>query len=384
MKKRTFFLLASAAALTIGYASLISANVIGVLPTFGEHTTHDGNHYTGKAATVTESGYQEFWVCCECHESFLVKPEGNFVDADPTTMVGGVSIGHVAYLPSEMETVADEAIVKGYTPHSYFEESGTYEFNIFEGTKDLRLINEIVAQAAATMFETVRANANNSAQVQGAYAIYRATLTEEYAKDMVAQTTHVLRTLFGTVNQGLLAAGSNPSNTGTHIEVGEAGGWGTWVAIDPLNTAWGSADNRYWIPEAYKASAIIAWAETLATTLTTVDEIETALRGLMTDSARCVGQFIIEAEVFYALKTTGVLTLGGNSAVSVWWYMWTYYGESGLINASTNTSYDPSTCTAYRLCGAIYQPGRADYAETLEQVISTANWVIANQVDDMF
>lgn len=384
MKKRPFFLLASAAVLSLACFTLVAANTKGVILTFGKNTTHNGNHYVSKAATVTESGYQEFWVCCECHESFLTQPEGTFVDADPATMIGGVGEDHIAYIPAEMDAVAAEAIVKSYTPHSYFETVGTYEFNIFEGTKDLRLTNTTVEQAAATMIETVRANANNSAQVQAAYAIYRATLAEEYAKDMVTQTTNVLRTLFGTVNQGVLASGSNSSNTGTHIEVGEYGGYATWVAIDPLNTAWGGTDNRYWIPEAYKASAIINWADTLSTRLTSVDEIEIALKGLMTDAARCVCQFIIEAEAHYALKTNGKLTFNGDSNASVWWFIWTYYGTSGLKNVSTNTDYDPSTCTNYRLDGTIYNPDRADYANTLEEVINMANWVIANQVDDMF
>lgn len=384
MKKRTFFLLTCASVLSIACASLAAVNVKGVLPTFGEHTTHSGNHYAAKAPTAAESGYKEFWVCCECHESFLAKPEGTFDDADATTMVGGVGAEHIAYLPAEMETVAAEAIVKSYTPHSYFETNKTYEFDIFEGTKDLRLTNTTVAEAAATMIETVRANANNSAQVQAAYAVYRATLTEEYAKDMVAQTTHVLRTLFGTVSQGVLAAGSNADNTGTHINVGQAGGYATWVAIDPLNTAWGSSDNRYWIPQAYKASAIIAWAETLSTTLTTVAEVETALRGLMTDAARCVGQFIIEAEAHYATKTTGKLTLGGNPA-EVWHFMWSATSDKvPFTNVYSNTTIDSSTVGEFRLNATLFIPGANGFNTELAGVIQMANWIIANQVDDMF
>ena len=61
---------------------------------------HVGYHYSAKEATNSESGWKEFWVCCKCHESFLEKPDGNFVDQDSSKMVGGVDKNHIAYLPS--------------------------------------------------------------------------------------------------------------------------------------------------------------------------------------------------------------------------------------------------------------------------------------------
>lgn len=59
---------------------------------------HVGNHYSMKAATETESGWKEFWVCCKCHEVYLTMPEGQFVDNDASQMTGGVNYGHPAYI----------------------------------------------------------------------------------------------------------------------------------------------------------------------------------------------------------------------------------------------------------------------------------------------
>ena len=63
--------------------------------------THVGYHYQAKAATETESGWQEYWTCCECHESFLTQPDGTFEDQSEDNMLGGApSEGHVAYIPA--------------------------------------------------------------------------------------------------------------------------------------------------------------------------------------------------------------------------------------------------------------------------------------------
>ena len=61
---------------------------------------HHGNHYAAKAPTSSESGWQEFWACCECHHQYVGSaPAGDWSDVDPSFMIGGVGSEHIAYLP---------------------------------------------------------------------------------------------------------------------------------------------------------------------------------------------------------------------------------------------------------------------------------------------
>ena len=42
--------------------------------------SHNGYHYSSIDSTCLESGRKEFWTCCTCHEVFLERPAGTFVD----------------------------------------------------------------------------------------------------------------------------------------------------------------------------------------------------------------------------------------------------------------------------------------------------------------
>ena len=60
---------------------------------------HHGNHYSAKAPTVSESGWQEFWACCNCRHQYIDSaPAGDWVDMDASQMIGGVGQDHIAYL----------------------------------------------------------------------------------------------------------------------------------------------------------------------------------------------------------------------------------------------------------------------------------------------
>lgn len=46
-----------------------------------EGCQHEGNHYTQRYATETQSGCKEYWVCCKCHEHYLTQPSGTWSDS---------------------------------------------------------------------------------------------------------------------------------------------------------------------------------------------------------------------------------------------------------------------------------------------------------------
>ena len=345
---------------------------------------HEGFHYSAKAADIDEHGHKEFWACCKCHETFLSNPGGTFVDADDSTMSGGMAPSHVAYIPSELEGLAAEAVVKSYSPYSYYGEKTTYEFDIIAGTTDLIATNATVASAYSTVCTDAVAHKADRTQVEEDYATYREVLVEEYGKSMVQQVTNVLIGTYGVVNQGVLA--TEVSNGHINCGIGEPGPgvYATWVAVNPTDLSWAAADNRYWIPSAYMGNAIINYAESVRASLTTMSAIETQLDALMLDCARSAAQFIMEAEMHYAFSVNGHLTYNGDTGANEWWFVWTYFGTEGLANVSCDTSYDPSTCHDYRLCAALYNPSNGDFSTTLSSVIFIANHIIANQVDDMF
>ena len=108
-------------------ASLLGAMVLGIgaLTSFiknnksmflhadtGECAYHHGNHYAAKAPTATESGWQEFWACCECHHQYIGSaPAGDWVNLDAQYMVGGVNSDHIAYLaPTGLESKLKTAV----------------------------------------------------------------------------------------------------------------------------------------------------------------------------------------------------------------------------------------------------------------------------------
>lgn len=68
--------------------------------------THVGSHYEAKAQTQTQYGWNEFWVCCECHQIFLSEPEtGTWVTQPVSYMTGTMDATHPAYIPSGNESV---------------------------------------------------------------------------------------------------------------------------------------------------------------------------------------------------------------------------------------------------------------------------------------
>ena len=379
MKKRhtlAVSCLVSVAFLTMGIA--IAANREQVFVK-AEPCEHSGNHYAAKAANVDEHGHKEFWACCKCHEQWLEEPAvGTFVDADDSAMSGGMLPGHIAYIPSELEELAAEAVVRSYSPKSYFGEKGTYEFDIIAGTTDLIATNATVAAAYATLETDAVAHKANRAQVDEDFATYRATLLAQYQQFMVAQVTSCLQGIYGSINQGVLAA-DVVSNA--YVEGGTPS-YKTWVFLDP--TAGG--DNRWWIPAPYKGVSIISYANSVASSLTTMEAVEQKLDALMFDVARSSTQVILEVEMLHAMNANGHLTYNGDTSAKEWWFVWTYAANSGLQYVGCDESYDPSTCDNYRLCGGIFNPDHADAYKTatLPGLIALANWIIANQVDDMF
>ena len=104
MKKKRLFLitsLISACLLGLGVFSFsIHNNSILAKAETPECAYHHGNHYAAKAPTTSESGWQEFWACCECHHQYVGSaPTGDWVDQDEASMSGGVGSEHIAYLP---------------------------------------------------------------------------------------------------------------------------------------------------------------------------------------------------------------------------------------------------------------------------------------------
>ena len=339
--------------------------------------------FTNFSVDIFYYGHREFWACCVCHEQFLEEPlDGNFVDAEDSNMVGGLDSNHIAYLPSELELLAKEAVVKSYSPHSYFEEKGTYAFDIIPGTTNLITTNATVEAAYATLETNAVAHKANRAQVEEDIADYRAVLVEEYGKSMVQQVTNVLRGTYGVVNQGVLKNEVNGSGYVDHVGKDT---YSTFVAIDPTNTAWGTADNRYWTPQPYMGSNVISYAESVRASLTTMNAIEAKLDALMVDAARAAAQFIMEVELYHAFAAQGYLSYNGDHSASEWWFVWNFHSDnSTLSNVSCNDGFDPSSCSNYRLCAALFDPDNKDFSTTLSAVISMANYIIVNQVDDMY
>ncbi len=257
--------LVTVSALVIGIAMAANKRVANVNATECEH---EGFHYNAKAADIDEHGHKEFWACCKCHEAFLSNPGGTFVDADDSTMSGGMAPSHIAYIPSELEGLAAEAVVKSYSPHSYYEQNTTYEFDIVAGTTDLIATNATVASAYSTASTNAVAHKANRTQVEEDYAAFRAVLVEEYGKFMVQNVKDVLIGTYGVVNNGVIA--STISNG--HLNCGTTGYY-TWVAVNPTDKSWGPADNRSgWIPTPYLSDSIIAYAEAVRPSLTTMSE----------------------------------------------------------------------------------------------------------------
>ena len=103
-KKRIIFITSLLAAFSLGVGALTcfakNNHSLFSRANTGECSYHHGNHYEAKAPTASESGWQEFWACCDCgHQYIGTAPTGSWVDQDANQMIGGVSQGHIAYLP---------------------------------------------------------------------------------------------------------------------------------------------------------------------------------------------------------------------------------------------------------------------------------------------
>jgi len=115
-KKRIVFITSLLGALTLGFVALTcfvkNNNFLFSRAYTDECAYHHGNHYAAKAPTTTESGWQEFWACCDCGHQYIENaPAGSWVDQDANLMIGGVGQEHIAYLaPTEVSPKLKTAV----------------------------------------------------------------------------------------------------------------------------------------------------------------------------------------------------------------------------------------------------------------------------------
>lgn len=86
MKRKTIIF--SAVLTTTLVAAVLMQSVPGIQKFYlihGDACEHVGNHYTRRAATSTEIGCREYWVCCNCHQHYLTNPGGTFTNAGVAT-----------------------------------------------------------------------------------------------------------------------------------------------------------------------------------------------------------------------------------------------------------------------------------------------------------
>lgn len=144
--KKTHTLLISGILSALGLTLLAGISMNGHLSNIiASSCNHSGYHYEGKAATATQDGWNEYWVCCKCHESFLSKPDGTFANNSAFNMVGGEpGPGHIAYLPqligeTKVLVVADLHVNSGSTEAAHLRKTlnyikdNNYDVVIFNG-----------------------------------------------------------------------------------------------------------------------------------------------------------------------------------------------------------------------------------------------------------
>lgn len=109
MKKNSLSCLMSLTAACVGLEAFVlfgqGVADLSLITHATECDGHVGYHYSYKAPTKTESGHLEFWTCCKCRQPFVAKPAGSFLDADDSSMTGGLDVGHAAYLASTEDSV---------------------------------------------------------------------------------------------------------------------------------------------------------------------------------------------------------------------------------------------------------------------------------------
>lgn len=105
MKNKKILTIASTCALLIVELIIVINNSNNVSKNFAKASIsecdfHNGYHYVAKQPTIDESGWVEFWACCECNHQYIgTAPEGNWVTRDSSEMIGSVNESHIAYLP---------------------------------------------------------------------------------------------------------------------------------------------------------------------------------------------------------------------------------------------------------------------------------------------
>ena len=122
MKKKTINMAIAALSVSalLGAAAVSSLSSAGILKLHAEECEHQGYHYHAKEATFTDSGYDEFWSCCKCHQSFLDEPlTGTFEEGTEATMTGGIDVDHVAYI-APVTTWEERVMQSGEVFEQYF------------------------------------------------------------------------------------------------------------------------------------------------------------------------------------------------------------------------------------------------------------------------
>ncbi|MGI6713836.1 MAG: hypothetical protein ACOX3K_02105 [Bacilli bacterium] len=378
MKKKHFLILLTSVFCFASASVALMGENHQDLPVFGEGCQHHGYHYAAKAAKAIVPGHQEFWACCTCHEKFLVQPlVGTWEEGTPALMSGGIAKGHLAYLPSEAEELQEMAKVKYYTPKLYYATKQTYEIGFDIGTVDMIATDADVAAAYNAVMAGVDENtAHLDATAKNQFI---STLIGRYGVNIHTQVLNSLTTFYGTVKNGILGT---VIQSGNWITVGSAAA-AQWVSIDPLNTTWGSTDNRWWNPYPFVAKNIIDYADELKATYTSLEEATATLDKFMVDVARSSLQFIAEAEFHYAESQ-------GQHIGSEWWFLWTYYGASGYAYTGVMppAKFDPASCTNYRLCSAVSGPDSLDSGtgevKPLATILGAGNWLIKKQISAIF
>ena len=77
----------------------------------GQECSHQGNHYTERYATDTQSGCKEYWVCCKCHEHFLTEQEGTWTDLGEAKEI--VDASDDRYSPVDTRTELEKQLDEG-------------------------------------------------------------------------------------------------------------------------------------------------------------------------------------------------------------------------------------------------------------------------------
>ncbi len=96
MRKKKIISIASIATILIAGFSAFKAKSFFLGS--ADQCIHEGYHYASKEPSHSTKGWQEFWTCCKCHQAWLSNPSGTFLEGSYSTMSGGLSSEHIAYI----------------------------------------------------------------------------------------------------------------------------------------------------------------------------------------------------------------------------------------------------------------------------------------------